>query len=69
MGASMSLDVAGIYDDPESTASTTSSVAIPRSNAETFLRRLFKGFEDNRIVFSFFSFFEDTIFFSSLILA
>ena len=57
--ASMSLEVAGIYDDPEKTASMTSSVAIPRSNAEALLLLFFNGFEDSRTVFSFFNFLEE----------
>lgn len=68
-GASTSFEVTGIYEDPEKTASTTSSVAMVRSNAGSFLRRFFNGFEDSRIVFAFFSLLEDTLFLASLILA
>jgi hypothetical protein len=68
-GASMSLEVTGIYEAPENTASTTSSVAILRSNAGSFLRRLLSGLDERRTVFEFFSRLEETAFLDSLILA
>jgi hypothetical protein len=58
----------GRNDDPANTASTTSSVAIPRSKAGSFIvRRVLSGFEDNRTVFVFLSRLVDTFLVVSLI--
>ena len=45
----------GMNEDPAKTASTTSSVAKLRSNAESFRRRDLRGLDDNRTVVEFLS--------------
>jgi hypothetical protein len=65
----MSFEVTGTYEDPENTASSTSSVEELRSNAGSLFRRLFNGLDDSRIVFEFFNRLDETPFLDSLIWA
>ena len=59
----------GRNDDPAKTASTTSSVAIPRSKAGSRnVRRVLRGLEESRTVFVFLSRLVETFLVVSLIL-